>query len=152
MSKIKVVGHETFEFVEFQVGLSRFGISITLVREIIEPIQVTFIPHSHPYIKGIIQLRGEVLPVIDFQRMTGASGTDAGAETKYIVFEINGTTMVLEVFAVTEIERVQTSDIEQDTELYEGEKLPMLGVIKQVEEAILLVDFEKAIATEFGLE
>lgn len=150
MSKVEEVSHETFEFVEFQVGQSRFGISITLVREIIEPVQVTLIPHSHPFIKGIIQLRGEVLPVVEFQKMTGTNGTDNGADTKYIVAEFNGTTMVLEVSAVIQIERINFTEIEKASEVYVGEKIPVMGVIKREDRIILLVDFEKAIAAEFA--
>ncbi len=67
--KTDEVTFEVFEFVEFQVGKSNFGISIQHVREIIQPVPVTVLPHAHPYIEGIIQLRGEVLPVIDLKKV-----------------------------------------------------------------------------------
>lgn len=149
VSKIEEVPYETFEFVEFLVGQNRIGISITQVREIIEPVQVTLIPHSHPFIKGIIQLRGEVLPVVDLKKMTGYSGTDNVTDTKYIVAEFDGKTMVLEVSAVTQIERINFTEIETASEMYVGEKVPVLGVIKRDDGIILLIDFEQAIAKEF---
>lgn len=150
VSKVDEVTNEIFEFVEFLVGQNRIGISLAQVREIIEPVQVTLIPHSHPFIKGIIQLRGEVLPVVDLKKMTGYSDTDNGSDTKYIVVEFNEKTMVLEVSAVTQIERINNSEIETASEMYEGEKMPVLGVINRADGIILLIDFESALGKEFG--
>ena len=148
-SQIEEVTFEIFEFVEFQIGTSRFGISITNVREIIEPVSVTIIPHAHPYVKGIIQLRGEVLPVIDLKKMTGNHEANNGNDTKYIVGEFSERTVVLEVSAVTQIERVKFTEIERASGMYEGEKIPVLGVIKRDDGMILLVDFEKVIEDQF---
>lgn len=149
ISKVEEKSYETFEFIEFRVGINRLGISITQVREIIEPVEVTPIPHSHPYIKGIIQLRGEVLPVVNLKKMTGYSDSD-NEDPKYIVAEFNGRTMVLEVSAVTQIERINFTEIESSSEIYEGEKVPVSGVIKRDYGIILLVDFEKVMIEEFG--
>ena len=149
VSKVNDVTNEIFEFVEFLIGQNRIGIRIAHVREIIEPVQVTLIPHSHPFIKGIIQLRGEVLPVVDLKKMTGYSGTDNGSDTKYIVVEFNEKTMVLEVSAVTQIERINHSEIETASEMYESEKVPVWGVINRADGIILLIDFETALGKEF---
>lgn len=149
-SKAEEVSFETFEFVEFQVGSNRFGINITEVREIIEPVDITPIPHSHPFIKGIIQLRGDVLPVVNLKKMTGYDGPENREEVKYIVAEFNGQTMVLEVSEVTQIARISFTEIEPASEVYEGEKIPVSGVIKREDGIILLVDFEEIIAKEFG--
>ena len=117
----ELVNFEIFEFVEFQVGKSNFGISISHVREIIEPIPVTVLPHSHPFVEGIIQLRGEVLPVIDLKKVTGNGESSDEDESKYIVAEFNGTTVVLDVTAVTQIQRINFSEIEAASDMYEGD-------------------------------
>lgn len=149
-SKVEEVTNEVFEFVEFLVGQNRIGISIEQVREIIEPVEATSIPHSHPFVKGMIQLRGQVFPVIDLKKMIGYTGADKTAENKYIVAEFNGKTTVLEVSAVTQIERINSEEIETTTEMYAGEKVPVLGVIKRSDGIILLIDFETALMEEFG--
>ncbi|WP_438316632.1 chemotaxis protein CheW [Sporosarcina sp. FA9] len=140
---------EVFEFVEFRMGKSRFGIDIKHVREIIEPISVTVIPHSHPFVEGIIQLRGVVLPVIDFNKVIGIHDASDDFEAKYIISEFNGVTVALDVSAVTQIERINYSEIESASEMYEGSSVPVTGVIKRDEGMILLVDFEKIIAEQF---
>ncbi|WP_255452296.1 chemotaxis protein CheW [Sporosarcina sp. ANT_H38] len=146
--KADLVTYEVFEFVEFQVGKSNFGIGIQNVREIIQPVPVTVLPHAHPYIEGIIQLRGEVLPVIDLRKVTGNTDINDGDETKYIVAEFDGTTVVLDVTAVTQIQRINFSDIEPASDMYTGEKVPVSGIIKRDDGMILLVDFEKVISEQ----
>ena len=64
-------GTNELEIVEFQVGSSKFGINVIKVKEIIQPIPVTFIPHAHPHVEGIVQLRGEVLPVVSMAKVLG---------------------------------------------------------------------------------
>ncbi len=150
MSTIKsdVVTYEVFEFVEFQVGKSNFGLGIQHVREIIQPVPVTVLPHAHPYIGGIIQLRGEVLPVIDLKIVTGITDIINGDESKYIVAEFDGTTVALDVTSVTQIQRINFSEIEPASDMYTGNKVPVSGVIKRDNGMILLVDFEKVIAEQ----
>ncbi|MFD1929052.1 chemotaxis protein CheW [Sporosarcina siberiensis] len=140
---------EVFEFVEFRVEKSKFGINIKHVREIIEPIPVTVIPHSHAFVEGIIQLRGDVIPVIDFKKVIGVPGESADSEAKYIISEFNGITVALDVTAVTQIERINYSEIEAASDMYEGSTVPVTGVIKRDDGMILLVDFEKIIAEQF---
>ncbi|HJF32769.1 MAG TPA: chemotaxis protein CheW [Sporosarcina psychrophila] len=146
--KSDVVTYEVFEFVEFQVGKNNFGIGIQHVREIIQPVPVTVLPHAHPYIEGIIQLRGEVLPVIDLKKVTGNADSNDNDDSKYIVAEFDGTTVVLDVTAVTQIQRINFSDIEPASDMYTGNKVPVSGVIKRDSDMILLVDFEKVIAEQ----
>jgi chemotaxis signal transduction protein len=146
--KMDEVTFEVFEFVEFQVGKSNFGLSIKHVREIIQPVPVTVLPHAHPYIEGIIQLRGEVLPVIDLKKLTGNTDSNDGDESKYIVVEFNETTVVLDVTGVTQIQRINFSEIEPASDMYTGNSVPVSGVIKRDNGMILLVDFEKVIADQ----
>jgi len=142
------VTYEVLEFVEFQVGKSKFGIGIQHVREIIQPVPVTVLPHSHPNIEGIIQLRGEVLPVIDLKKVTGNADINDSDESKYIVAEFDGTTVVLDVTAVTQIQRINFSEIEPASDMFTGNKVPVSGVIKRDNGMILLVDFEQVIADQ----
>ena len=147
--KSDVVTYEIFEFVEFQVGKSNFGLGIQHVREIIQPVPVTVLPHAHPFIEGIIQLRGEVLPVIDLRKVTGNTDLNSTKESKYIVAEFDGTTVVLDVTSVTQIHRINFTEIEPASDMYMGDKVPVSGVIKRNNGMTLIVDFEKVIAEQF---
>jgi chemotaxis signal transduction protein len=58
-------GTNELEIVEFGLGKNKFGINVIKVKEIINPVPITLVPHSHPNVEGIIELRGEVLPVVN---------------------------------------------------------------------------------------
>lgn len=130
-----------FELIEYIVGGNRFGLPIEMVNEIIQPIKVTKIPQSHPYVEGIIQIRGEVYPVIDFRSLLGG-GTDEALQ-KFIVATVEGRNVVFHVDDVLQIHRITSNIIEEPTDLYEGNQLPLTGVVKFEAGMMLLMDYLK---------
>lgn len=136
-------GTNELEIVEFEVANNKFGINVIKVKEIIQPIPVTFIPHAHPHVEGIIQLRGEVLPVVDMLRVLGIQGVERNPQQKYIVAEFNKQRVVFHVDNVTQIHRISWDQIEKPSDMYQGGTSQVIGVIKQNEQMILLLDFER---------
>jgi len=136
-------GTNELEIVEFEVANNKFGINVIKVKEIIQPIPVTFIPHAHPHVEGIIQLRGEVLPVVDMLRVLGIQGAERNPQQKYIVAEFNKQRVVFHVDNVTQIHRISWNQIEKPSDMYQGGTSQVIGVIKQNEQMILLLDFER---------
>lgn len=136
-------GTNELEIVEFEVANNKFGINVIKVKEIIQPISVTFIPHAHPHVEGIIQLRGEVLPVVDMLRVLGIQGAERNPQQKYIVAEFNKQRVVFHVDNVTQIHRISWDQIEKPSDMYQGGTSQVIGVIKQNEQMILLLDFER---------
>lgn len=136
-------GTNELEIVEFEVANNKFGINVIKVKEIIQPIPVTFIPHAHPHVEGIVQLRGEVLPVVDMLKVLGISNATFSAQQKYIVAEFNKQKVVFHVDNVTQIHRISWNEIEKPSDMYQGGSSQVIGVIKQNETMILLLDFEK---------
>ncbi|WP_102692838.1 chemotaxis protein [Rummeliibacillus pycnus] len=136
-------GTNELEIVEFEVGSNKFGINVIKVKEIIQPIPVTFIPHAHPHVEGIIQLRGEVLPVVDMKKVLGLMNTPYGDQQKYIVAEFNRQRVVFHVDNVTQIHRISWDQIEKPSDMYQGGNSQVIGVIKRNDVMLLLLDFEK---------
>lgn len=136
-------GTNELEIVEFEVANNKFGINVIKVKEIIQPIPVTFIPHAHPHVEGIIQLRGEVLPVVDMLKVLGIPTENRNPQQKYIVAEFNKQRVVFHVDNVTQIHRISWDQIEKPSDMYQGGTSQVIGVIKQNDEMILLLDFEK---------
>ena len=136
-------GTNELEIVEFEVANNKFGINVIKVKEIIQPIPVTFIPHVHPHVEGIIQLRGEVLPVVDMLKVLGIPTENRNPQQKYIVAEFNKQRVVFHVDNVTQIHRISWDQIEKPSDMYQGGTSQVIGVIKRNEEMILLLDFEK---------
>jgi len=138
-------GTNELEIVEFQVGQNKFGINVIKVKEIIQPIGITFIPHAHPHVEGIVQLRGEVLPVVSMNRVLGIPVQNKSDQEKFIVAEFNKQRVVFHVDNVTQIHRISWDQIEKPSDIYQGSSSHVIGVIKRQEEMILLIDFEKII-------
>ncbi|HWL12524.1 MAG TPA: chemotaxis protein [Ureibacillus sp.] len=136
-------GTNELEIVEFEVANNKFGINVIKVKEIIQPIPVTFIPHAHPHVEGIVQLRGEVLPVVNMLKVLGISNAVFSAQQKYIVAEFNKQKVVFHVDNVTQIHRISWNEIEKPSDMYQGGSSQVIGVIKQQDAMILLLDFEK---------
>ncbi|WP_050181596.1 chemotaxis protein [Domibacillus robiginosus] len=138
-------GTNELEIVEFEVQGNKYGINVMKVKEIIQPMPITFIPHAHSHIEGIIQLRGEVLPVIDMAKVLGLQPSQNDHNDKYIVTEFNQQKVVFHVQNVTRIHRISWNDIEKPSEMYQGGDNQIIGVIKINETMILLIDFEKIV-------
>lgn len=138
-------GTNELEIIEFEVNHNKFGINVIKVKEIIQPIPVTPIPHAHPNVEGIIQLRGEVLPVVDMSKVLQMPAGDHGNNEKYIVAEFNKQKVVFHVHNVTQIHRISWDIIEKPSDIYSGDTSQIIGVIKRANDMVLLLDFEKII-------
>lgn len=136
-------GTNELEIVEFEVANNKFGINVIKVKEIIQPMNVTFIPHAHPHVEGIIQLRGEVLPVVDMLKVLGIQHAERNPQQKYIVAEFNKQRVVFHVDNVTQIHRISWDQIEKPSDMYQGGASQVIGVVKYNDEMILLLDFER---------
>ncbi|WP_050616708.1 chemotaxis protein [Bacillus testis] len=138
-------GTNELEIVEFGLGKNKFGINVIKVKEIINPVPVTFVPQAHHYVEGIIELREEVLPVVDVAKAMGYSPSLTPEQDKFIVAEFNKQKIVFHVHNVTQIHRISWKQIEKPSDMYQGLESQIIGVIKMNGEMILLLDFEKIV-------
>lgn len=136
-------GTNELEIVEFEVGSNKFGINVIKVKEILQPLPVTVIPLAHPHIEGIVQLRGEILPVVNMGKVLGTELSSSMEEQKFIVAEFNQQRVVFHVDNVSLIHRISWNQIEKPSEMYQGDNSQIIGVIKQGTDMILLLDFER---------
>ena len=76
---------KTVKFISFYIEKELLGINITDVHEIHTVTEITFVPNALPYIEGVINLRGEVIPVIDFRKRLKLPHRKYDDNTKIIV-------------------------------------------------------------------
>ncbi|PWW19865.1 two-component system chemotaxis response regulator CheV [Cytobacillus oceanisediminis] len=138
-------GTNELEIVEFSIGRNKFGINVIKVKEIINPEQVIPVPHSHRHIEGIMELRGEVLPVVDVAASLGMKPSENLQQDKFIVTEFNQQKIIFHVHNVSQIHRISWDQIEKPSEMYQGPDSQVIGVIKLQGEMVLLLDFEKMV-------
>lgn len=139
-------GANELEIIEFLLGDQRFAINVMKVREIVTPLPITKIPHSHPYMEGIIELRGEVLPVVDLAKALCFPASAHPEHDKFIVAEFNKQKIVFRVHNVTRIYRISWTQIEKPSQMHQGLEGQVIGIVKLEGRMLLLLDFEKIMA------
>lgn len=135
-------GTNEFEIVEFTVGGVIYGINVAKVREVINPVPVTFMANAHPYVAGVFSLRGKTMPLLNLSKCLGAE--DTSQNHKIIVSELNNCFIGFKVDEVTRIHRVSWTEMEPAPNVVGSELVT--GIIRMDDKLIILLDFEKIVA------
>ncbi|MHB8127042.1 MAG: chemotaxis protein CheW [Desulfitobacteriaceae bacterium] len=119
------------QFVAFQIGAENYAIPINYVKEIIRSTEITNVPQSKSYVKGIINLRGKVVTVVSLAQRLGISGTVTITDAQRIIIIEQGENVLgFQVDAVNEVLRIPENTIEPvPVNLQEGEYLMGVGKI-----------------------
>lgn len=103
---------KTLQFVGFQVGEELYGIGIHSVQEIDRMHSITRLPKALPFIEGVINLRGRIIPVIDMAKRFGLPPVKVGRRTRIIIIGIAGQSIGLIVEQVTEVIQLEEGSVE----------------------------------------
>lgn len=137
-------GTNEFEIVEFSVGGVRYGINVAKVREVIQSalFSITKVPQAHPYLDGVITLRGSTIPLINLPRcMNHGQGTQCKS---IIVTEINAYAVGFLVDEVSRIHRISWNDMESPPQVGGGSRV--VGLVRFGDRIVQIMDFESIIA------
>ena len=141
------------KYLTFSLAGEEYGIGILKIREIIGMMPVTSVPETPAYVRGVINLRGKVIPVIDLRLRFGMAEIDTTERTCIIVVEIRGPAGViavgLVVDAVSEVLNIKGDDIE-DTPSF-GTRLStdyILGMAKMGKGVKLLLDIDRVLSDD----
>ena len=134
---------EKRELVVFQLGEEEMGVEVGQVREIIRVSRITPLPRSPAFIKGVANIRGQIVTIIDLAEKLGLP-SEAG-EGRIIVMELKGNTVGVMVSAVSEVLQLSPAEIQPPTLLSgSGIELDYLtGIASMDGRLIILVDLEK---------
>lgn len=134
-------GTNEFEIIEFSVGEVSYGINVAKVREVINPVPVTKLANSHPFIDGVLSLRGKVMPQVNLSKCLSSPEND---DYRLIVCEINKVFAAFKVDNVYRIHRISWGEMEPPPPFAGAEAV--VGIVKMEEKLILLLDFERILA------
>jgi purine-binding chemotaxis protein CheW len=142
----------------FQLGAETYGLPILDVREIIGLMPITAVPRAPPFVRGIINLRGKVIPVVDLRLKFGMQACEATEQTVIIVVQcsVDGRplTMGLLVDQVLEVLNIDGAQIEPAPSLGHAalEDDFILGVGKHEKRIVFLLDIARILSNDEARE
>ena len=146
---IHQAGDELLQLVSFQIGGEEFGVDILKVQEINRTVEVTRVPNVPPFVEGVINLRGKVIPVVSLRARFGMERKEHDKDTRIVVVELRGMTVGFIVDAVNEVLRISRSVTEPPPALTaSGSAEYITGVGKLGDRLLILLDLEKVVGVE----
>jgi purine-binding chemotaxis protein CheW len=146
-------GEKGGKYLTFSLAGEEYGIAILKVKEIIGMMPITPVPQAPSFVKGVVNLRGRVIPVTDFRRKFGMEEKEYTERTCIIVVEISGREstimMGLVVDSVSEVLNIKGEDIENTPSFGSQIKTDyILGMAKMEGGVKILLDIDKVMNDE----
>jgi len=148
-----LVINETKQYLTFKLSDEVFGVDVAQVREILDYVKITKVPQTPDFMRGVINLRGSVVPVVDMNLKFGMEKTERTVNTCIVVVEVKlgDETAVLGalVDSVQEVFEIEPQNIEPAPRI--GTKLNtefIKGMGKREEKFIIILDIDKVFSSE----
>ncbi|MBN1798167.1 MAG: chemotaxis protein CheW [Spirochaetales bacterium] len=145
--------NKTATYLTFKLGQEDYAIDVLKVKEILEVTRITKVPKTPNFMKGVINLRGNVVPVVDMHLKFGIEKTEQTVDTCIIVLEvtIDKETVVLGALAdtVQEVVNIEPENIEATPHV--GTHLNtefILGIGKMDEQFVIILNIDKIFSEE----
>ena len=146
MEELKI-SSETIQFIVIKVGEEQYGIDIKYVDNIIHMSSITRVPKVAPYVKGVINVRGEVIPVMNIRTKMGLSEAEYTKDTRIVIVKSEQQGFVgLIVDAVREVVTLEVDNIEKMSYDKTGKDMFVTGVGKHQGGLISLLDLNEVLS------
>jgi len=149
VENIETKENKILQLVTFRIGNEEFGFDIFKVKEINRMLNITQIPNSQSSVKGVVNLRGSVIPVISLREKLNFSEVEYDNNTRIIVVEYKNKNIAFIVDQVSEVLRIDSSIIEKPPEMTTSvESAYINGVAKLENRLLILLDLDKILTSE----
>lgn len=137
---VETLGEEHINLV-FTLGRENFGVDVNIVREIVRvPPFITRVPNAPSYIRGVINLRGTIVPVFDMHLKIGMAGHELTDEARIVVIEVNNVMFGMIVNSVREVLTIYDAQLEVATKLSSAiDRRYVLWVAKPSDDRLILL-------------
>jgi len=145
----RAAAEATEHLATFFLDREEYGVDVRQVQEIRRTTEITSVPRAPEFIRGVINLRGRILPVLDLKRKLGLGEVEAGRATRIVVVRVKERLLGLLVDGASQVLKVEVSRIEPPPEeVVEKGGDYIRGVAKLDDRLIILVDLERLLAHE----
>ena len=135
---------EILQLVTFHVGDEEFGVEILDVREINRMMEITRVPHAPDFVEGVINLRGQVIPVVDLRKRFGLGTIERDKNARIVVVELGDKVVGFLVDSVSEVLRVPRSVVEPPPPIVGGIDSEYIeAVVKLDDRLLILLDLQR---------
>lgn len=140
---------DILQLVTFNIGDEEFGVDILHVKEIIRMMEITKVPKSPEFVDGVINLRGNVVPIIDLRKRFSMLSKEHDKNTRISVVELGDTVVGFVVDSVHEVLRIPSDTVEPPPPVVAGIDAEYIrGVGKLDDRLLILLDLQKLLSPE----
>lgn len=133
----------------FRVGEQTYGLDIMRIKEVINPLPVTPVPRAPATLEGVIELRGQILPVVDLRKRFDRPATPPTSSSKVILVKLEQGIVGLVVDGVREVVRLPKDEIRAAPALArQGEGTFFTGVCRVGGEIVMILDIDRVLSSE----
>lgn len=136
---------EKKQYVVFRLGEEEYGADIIKVTVIERMLNIARVPTTPAYLKGVINLRGDIIPVMDLRSRLGLPEKEVDDETRIIILDINKITFGIIVDSVSEVLQLEESKIDSAVGIIDKNMDFINGVAKADSKLVTLLNLEKLI-------
>ncbi|MEM1208281.1 MAG: chemotaxis protein CheW [Planctomycetota bacterium] len=130
---------DLLQLVTFVIGDEEFAVPILAVQEINRMLQITRVPQSPPYVEGVINLRGKIIPVINLRGRFGMDKLEDNADTRIIVVEVNDRVIGFTVDRVNEVLRIAADIVDPAPQMASGLDAEYIQGVGKLEDRLLIL-------------
>jgi purine-binding chemotaxis protein CheW len=139
---------ELLQLVSFKIGSEEFGVDILKVQEINKMVSITKVPNSPVFVEGVINLRGKVIPIVDFRTRLGLNKIEQTKDTRIVVVDVEGKTIGFIVDSVSEVLRIPANITEAPPEIVTSIDSEFIKSVGKLDDRLLiLIDLNKILST-----
>jgi purine-binding chemotaxis protein CheW len=136
-------------FVAFLLDREEFGLPVASVREVLRVGELTRVPQAPPHIRGVTNVRGSILPVVEIRTRIGLGPLDPGPAARIVVLEVGERALGLLVDRVTHVVKVRATEIEPPpAEIVSARTDYVVGVAKRPGGLLILLDPAKTLVVK----
>lgn len=140
---------EMEQYVTFTIGNEVYGVEVLKVQEIIGMTQITHMPNSMRFMKGVINLRGSVVPVVDMRLKLEMEEQEYTKFTVILIIEVKGTLVGIIVDAVSDVVGLPLSSIQETPHFSANIDTDYIkGIAKKAEQLIIVLDVDRILSSE----
>ena len=140
---------DSTNLVTFRLGSGEYAIDIMQAKEIIKMEKITLIPNAPDFVEGVINLRGNIIPIIDLKKRFNLEEIEGDKNTGIIIVKIEDVDMGIIIDSISKVVSISNSDIQPPPPMLSGIGQKYIKGVGKLEDKLLVVlDLEKLFTTD----